>query len=225
MALIAYGSNFAQKHGVYAAIVNNLLTTLYPTMDKVKKGQNDYIVLSEDGIMSLTGMSLDNVKEAFSKLLSGGLIETIKLRGASGKWYVRPIMPKDRTEANVALFYSKPVSGTKTKEEDRRAQLKRHIKESDEVLRQYWCDWIDTICDSPKLYLSGPMVDLAQKDLDKFSLDVDKKIEIMKIAIKSGYREIQWAIDKYNSSNKVNNNFANYSDIKSTGDQVVDEVF
>ena len=69
------------------------------------------------------------------------------------------------------------------------------------------------------------MVDLAQKDLDKFSLDVDKKIEIMKIAIKSGYREIQWAIDKYNSSNKVNNNFANYSDIKSTGEKVVDEVF
>lgn len=225
MALIAYGSNFAQKYGVYAAIVNNLLTTLYPTMDKIKKGQSEYIILSEEGIMSLTGMNLDNVKEAFSKLLSGGLIETIKFRGTSSKWYVRPIIPKDRNEENVAFFYSKPVSGTKKKEVDRRVQLKRHIKESDEVLRQYWCDWVDSVYENPKIYLSGPMVDLAQKDLDKFSTDVSKKIEVLKIAIKCGYREIQWAIDKYNSSNKINNNFANYSDIKSTGDQVADEVF
>lgn len=225
MALIAYGSNFAQKHGVYAAIVNNLLTTFYPTMDKVKKGQNEYIILSEEGIMSLTGMNLDNVKEAFSKLLSGGLIETIKFRGTSGKWYVRPIIPKDRNESNVAFFCSKPVLGTKAKEEDRRVQLKRHIKESDEVLRQYWCDWVDSVYENPKIYLSGPMVDLAQKDLDKFSTNTDKKIEVLKIAIKCGYREIQWAIDKYNQSNKISNNFANYSDIKSTGDQVADEVF
>jgi len=222
MSIVTYDSDIAKKYNIAVAIIYSTIVNQYNISKKVLKSNEEYIILDINSISAYTGLELDSIQSAILKLQDENLINMIKFQSKSMKWYFKPV---EQNSKNIFLHIGRPQVCIKNKDALNRVSLKRHIKESNEVLRQYWCDWIDTICDSPKLYLSGPMVDLAQKDLDKFSLDVDKKIEIMKIAIKSGYREIQWAIDKYNSSNKVNNNFANYSDIKSTGDQVVDEVF
>ena len=65
------------------------------------------------------------------------------------------------------------------------------------IVHQYLCDWIDAIYANPKYCLSHQGVNLCVNDLINFSDNDDVRIAIIKIAIKRGWRDLNWAINDY----------------------------
>ena len=80
---------------------------------------------------------------------------------------------------------------------------------------------------NPKGFLSPSGVVFAQQELLQYTKDQEKQLEILKIAIKGGLRDLTWAIEQYEKKNGVGSrNFARYEDIKEDSNVSVNsEVF
>ena len=76
--------------------------------------------------------------------------------------------------------------------------------------------------------LTRSAVKLNIENLRNFTTDQELAIKVLKIAIINGWRDLYWAIEKVKpikKSSTSGNNFANYSDIKGTKNNVMDEAF
>ena len=78
--------------------------------------------------------------------------------------------------------------------------LKKSIEESDVILKDLYFDWIDAVYANPKGFLSQSGIKEMRKTLSDFTSDKKVEKEIIKIAIKNGYRNLDWAINEYQNS-------------------------
>lgn len=130
-------------------------------------------------------------------------------------------------EEKSKQFIQKPRVEPINKRQSHIIQLKKRIKVDDPIIQTYLIDWIDAVYSNPKGFLSPTGIDIAQQELKAYSGDnQEKAINILKIAIKGGLRDLTWAIEQYESKSGANsNNFANYSDIKADINNVSEEIF
>ena len=90
-----------------------------------------------------------------------------------------------------------------TKREMTVKKLKGYIDVENPLLKQYLCDWIDAVYANPKGFLTKKSIEMALADLEAFSKDIDMQVEVLRIAIKNGMRDITWAIQRYRKDNPV----------------------
>ena len=91
--------------------------------------------------------------------------------------------------------------------------LKNKITIEDPVIQEYLCNWIDAVYSKPKGFLSPTGVSIAQDELVQYTTDQGKQIELLKIAIKGGLRDLTWAIEQYEAKAGVGSrNFTDYND-------------
>ena len=130
-------------------------------------------------------------------------------------------------EEKSKQFIQKPRVEPINKRQSHIIQLKKRIKVDDPIIQTYLIDWIDAVYSNPKGFLSPTGIDIAQQELKAYSGDnQEKAINILKIAIKGGLRDLTWAIEQYESKSGANsNNFANYSDIKADINNASEEIF
>lgn len=130
-------------------------------------------------------------------------------------------------EEKSKQFIQKPRVEPINKRQSHIIQLKKRIKVDDPIIQTYLIDWIDAVYSNPKGFLSPTGIDIAQQELKAYSGDnQEKAINVLKIAIKGGLRDLTWAIEQYESKSGANsNNFANYSDIKADINNVSEEIF
>ena len=130
-------------------------------------------------------------------------------------------------EEKSKQFIQKPRVEPINKRQSHIIQLKKRIKVDDPIIQTYLIDWIDAVYSNPKGFLSPTGIDIAQQELKAYSGDnQEKAINILKIAIKGGLRDLTWAIEQYESKSGANsNNFANYSDIKADVNNASEEIF
>ena len=130
-------------------------------------------------------------------------------------------------EEKSKQFIQKPRVEPINKRQSHIIQLKKRIKVDDPIIQTYLIDWIDAVYSNPKGFLSPTGIDIAQQELKAYSGDnQEKAINILKIAIKGGLRDLTWAIEQYESKSGANsNNFANYPDIKADINNVSEEIF
>ena len=130
-------------------------------------------------------------------------------------------------EEKSKQFIQKPRVEPINKRQSHIIQLKKRIKVDDPIIQTYLIDWINAVYSNPKGFLSPTGIDIAQQELKAYSGDnQEKAINILKIAIKGGLRDLTWAIEQYESKSGANsNNFANYSDIKADINNVSEEIF
>ena len=107
------------------------------------------------------------------------------------------------------------------------ASLKKKISVQDPVIQDYLVKWIDAVYSNPKGFLSPTGVVFAQQELLEYAKDnQEKQIKVLKEAIKGGYRDMTWAIQKYEEVNGVGTkNFASYTDNVASQTQASSEVF
>lgn len=92
--------------------------------------------------------------------------------------------------------------------------LKNFITTENDELRAAYYDWIVGVYANPKGFLSGKAVQLAQQKIDSFANhDLDKALKVLSIATINGYRDMDWAIEKYIST-PVKTTVINTSTIK-----------
>lgn len=107
-------------------------------------------------------------------------------------------------------------------------KLKSYIVCEDSKFRQYWGDWIDAVYTKENgRFPNKASIHIAEQELNSYTDSDNVKENIIFIAIKNGYRDITWAISKYEQEHNkdASINFINYNDIKSDGKNIVDEEF
>ena len=90
----------------------------------------------------------------------------------------------------------------KTKEEVMRENLYTCIRTENAELREAYTQWIDAIFDRFG-WMAKASVTFAQDAVDKeSSYDLDVALDIIKIATINGYKDMQWAINTYESDKR-----------------------
>lgn len=119
-----------------------------------------------------------------------------------------------------------PTKKRKTKQDKMYDSMIRSVDTGDKIVDQYVVDWISSVRDNPRTFMTKQSFNLSLNKLLGLYADQKDVIETLKIAIKNSYRDIDWAIDKYEKvRDNVSNNFVDYSSIKSDGSEMVGESF
>lgn len=231
---MTYNLKMATIFGVCSAIFLSLLIdtkeeNLYQLVDE------KYFMLSRQTIYDYTG--LDDLKqlEVEDNLKECNLIEVLPVKNNSDKFYYsldenllqKFLEAKSTEDAKKLLTKSARkkslISVPRTTPPSKRAlyidNLKKSIKEEDVLLREDYLNWIDSVYGNPKGYLSVSSIQQCIKTLNEFSKG-NKQLErdIVKIAIKNGWRNIDWAIQEYKDKNMSTKNLTITEDIPSEVD-------
>jgi hypothetical protein len=113
-----------------------------------------------------------------------------------------------------------------TKEEGIKINLKNNIKTTNAELRMAYEEWIDAVYDRQG-WLNKKCVEMAEEMVDSFShRNLDVALKLLEIASANGYRDISWAIKKYNEKPAVTYNMAPVAKrCVTTNSQLSNEVF
>ena len=196
--------------------------------------------LTRQYVYDRTGLDDEKQKEVEVALSECGVLSVSPVQNNANKNYyiineelldriVKSPAPEEVIASSKATQFVKkrrvePVSKRKAYIND----LKKKIKTDDPLIRQYLCDWIDSVYTNPKGFLSEKSLGDNEKYLFDYAKgDTDLAISILRVAIRSGWRNIEWAKNEYEEHNKdsVSNNFVSYDAIKSDGTDVSDEEF
>ena len=169
--------------------------------------------VSRDEIYRVTGLDERDQKDVESALSSSGVLTVTAVKGHKDKnYYVidntkfESITKSYGNNTEVASVEEKPKN--KSSRATARQIACRHLKlvvndlTDDQVLLQYLCDWIDAVYANPKNFLTEPGMKISYNNLCTFTADSDTKIGVLKIAIKNGWRDLDWAIEAYKRRNK-----------------------
>ena len=95
-----------------------------------------------------------------------------------------------------------------TKEEGIKMNLKSSIKTTNSELRMAYEEWIDSVYDRQG-WMNKKCVEVAEETVDAFSnRNLDTALRLLEIASANGYRDISWAIKKFNERPAVTYNMA-----------------
>lgn len=237
----SYIVEYAKSFGPISAIFINLLSSFNSQLE------NGDIVLSREEIYNYTGLNDTDQMKAEDFLMKLGIIRIKSFKGNDLKNHYfldesKVDILKEKTLDNLSTMFgldvsvsfkttAKNVFSERQKKENKKDQqirsLKSVINVEDSVLHQYLCDWIDSVIERGNT-LTRAAVKLNIENLRNFTTDQELAIKVLKIAIINGWRDLYWAIEKVKpikKSSASGNNFANYSDIKGTKNNLMDEAF
>ena len=201
----SYNIDIAKIFGVRSAVLLSFLDK------EISKSSVKQVAIERNFIYNSTGLDDKEQIDIEDALVSAKVLEVSKVRGNDNKHYysineqsilqfINSMQFKDSLGISSVERPEVPVQRRTTKREAFVKQLKGSIKVSDEALRQRLCDWIDSVYSNPKGFMSLQGLALSITELQSYSTDMDVIMEIMSIAIKGGYRDLAWAIDRYKQS-------------------------
>lgn len=210
-----YNLKIASIFGVCSAIFLSMLIEIKEeSLNNLVEGK--YFILTRQQIYDRTMLEDLKQLEIETNLKECKLIEVMPVRNNSEKFYYSIdedlLLKFINTESHEAAkklltksaqkkqLISVPRTTTPSKRSGYINELKKSIQEDDVMLREDYCNWIDAVYASPKGFLSVSGIKEMMSTLHEFSGN-NKSIEkeILKIAIKNGSRNLDWAIETYKS--------------------------
>lgn len=237
---VSYNLDVAKVFGVCSSVFLSCLNYEYSYQLRHKQlNSNNTMSMSRAEIYERTGLDDEKQIDVEVALSACGVLQVKPLQNVPNKNYyiinieqLNKILASDNPEDVISSEKAKQfIQGKRVEPTSKRqthiSQLKKYIKVEDPVIADYLVQWIDAVYSNPKGFLSTSGVTFAQQELLEYAKDdQDKQIKILKEAIKGGYRDMTWAIQKYEDIYKVESrNFAKYSDIKATPSSNSGEVF
>ena len=201
---VSYNMKVAQLLGLHNAIyLAEILSINEKAIRKNKIDKQVYFIVDRDYISLRTTFTKQKQLEIDKKLEELEIIKkiaenemTINVNILTGMFACE----NDNIKANLNLIATK--SRKKTKSESIREQLYSHIKTSVPELRFAYMEWIQA-AQSRYGWLSAKAVEVAQEEIDEFTKladgthDLDLALKLLEIAAITGYKEMQWVINKY----------------------------
>lgn len=236
---VSYNVDVAKVFGVNSAILLSTINSrIYFSADTV-----DYteVALSRDDIYNMTGMPNDIQKKSEDALIMSGVIVVKPFRLNSDKNYysinhkvLTDVMNSGNLIYNEDDFgYIKKVVTEKKKRVPKRvkevADLKKVIETTfvditDHIeLKQLMMDWVDSVYSNPKGFLSKQSMLLSLKDVLEIKSKEDRE-NVMAVAIKNGYRDISWAINRVCTADKKQSSY-NFDVSVASESNIVEEAF
>lgn len=206
---VSYNIKLAELLGLHPAIYISELMNINDKAIKKDKLEDDYFTLVRSYITARTTLDEKEQLEIEENLLKLGILE----RGEG----------KDSISLNITTLTTllmspdealidkitkmrkkqKKSSSRSTKADKIKDSLKDGLRVTNAELRAAYECWIDTIYDKQG-WMSAKSVSAAEDLIDNFTQrNLDLALKILEIASINGYRDIQWAINKYNSEYKI----------------------
>lgn len=218
---VSYNVKVAEVLGLHAAIYISELMNINDKAIRKNKINNTSFKLDRSYMTKRTTISEDEQIDIENNLMKIGLIE-------------KPSEDKDDITLNINILTALLMStdeeligniknlkkgkntSKSTKAEKIREQLKSNIVTTNEELREAYSSWIDTVY-AKQGWMSKKSVIAAQQIVDDFShRDLDVALQLISIADTNGYRDMEWAVNKYKQdynlnyrimNNQTNNNY------------------
>lgn len=231
----SYNLDIAKVFGVCTSVFLSCINLEYAQQIRNKQlNANNTMALSRAEIYARTALDDDKQKEVEIALQECGVLTTKPLQNVPNKNYYilneeqlvkimqaenpSEIIGEEKAKQFIKPNRVEPMSKRKT----HIVSLKKKINVEDPVIQEYFINWIDAVYDNPKGFLSPSGVVIAQQELLAYSMDQAIQIDILKIAIKGGMRDMTWAIEQYEKQ-AGSRNFTSYNDIKADEDSVSDD--
>lgn len=159
-------------------------------IDRDKVSKDSGVTASEQAECEslLEGMGLLRKKEGGSDLISldaGGIVDLIRLG-----------TPDTEKEVKKEVASRKSQAKEEGKAKYMAQALKSKIKEKDIELRQALYEWVDSVV--PRA--NAATVAHFEADLDSYAKEKKTKLELIKLASIYGYRNFEWAKERYEKS-------------------------
>lgn len=233
-----YNVGFAKRYGVITSILVNYIDNEFSynmATGNIKSDGRFY--LDRVDISYRTGASIGEIHSAEEVLVKLGVLDVIPCpKNGDEKVYYRYFREKlisgiSRAEATnpiedvLSSVGSKEVKTHYVPKKVKELQsLKSSIKEEDSLLRQYMCDWLDSIY-AKGLSTTKAALDISIQELSKFSKE--QKESILRSAICMGCKNISYAISNFEKSNSNSgNNWKSYADMQPDDSTIItSEVF
>ena len=212
----SYCVEVAKLFGVKSAV---FLSYLWQNIAHEEKSED--VVMCRKDVLNCTGLDESDQRAVESALSDSGVLVVKPFRGTSEKCYYTFNQKKfDSIQIPTGFFpFESEPAVPKEKKVARKTSrqimvnvLKSSIEVGDEVLQQYLCDWIDAVYANPKNCLTKQALQINIDELMKISNENDR-IEILRIAIKRSWRDMQWAIDDYyKNRSSIDSNWKPYDE-------------
>ena len=198
--LVSYNTRIAALVGLHPAIYISELLTINDKAIKKGKTKENYFELDREYIRSRTTFSIDEQLEIEKKLLDIGILNRLESDPNLMYLDVERLTSLFMTDDEKLIHKIKVVTEKKTKvtkEEKIFVNLQQYVDCPNDELRQAYYDWIEAALQKNG-WLSKVSVQEAQQQVDAFSDRIlDVALAVVKIAAINGYRDMQWAIEKY----------------------------
>lgn len=202
--LQSFNVRLADIIGLHEAIYLNALIEINEKAFRKKKvDENNFFTIDRDYIKSRTTISCKEQKQIEATLKE---LEILDLKEDNKIFIdfstITSIMTNEDEDLNKDLTLIRAKKSKRTKSEAIIANLKNAIKTTNYELRQAYNAWIDGVY-AKQGWMTKQAVITGEKLVDDFANhNLDTALEIINIAAINAYRDMQWAINYYNTHKK-----------------------
>lgn len=207
---VRFNSNLAQILGLHASIYISLLLDINNKAIKKNKVEDNYFKLDRKYVKDRSTLSYDEQKEIDE------LLEQLSIISRKGENCISVnitsitsiMMSPDESLINNIKKVIKEKAAAKgpkmTKEQMIVEALKQKVQCENQELKSAYDDWIEAVM-AKQHWMSAKSVTVAQQVIDNYTQrNLDLAIALLNIASINGYRDIQWAINTYESESARN---------------------
>ena len=202
----SYNITIANMFGLEIAVYLNVILDINSKAIKKKKISNSYFTVDREYIKQITTIDEDKQKEIDKKLIKLGIIENTdknNMISLNISVLTSMIMAEDEKLVSDISKIVRSRSSTKTKKEYEMLALKDYVKTNNEELKNAYYDWIESVF-AKQGWMSKKSITQGQELVDNFSNhNLDIALTILEIASISGYRDINWAINRYKDNYNI----------------------
>lgn len=205
---VSYNIKLAELLGLHAAIYISELMNINDKAIRKNKLNDNYFKLTREYITKRTTLDEKEQLEIEQNLLKLGILEkgehdddlSLNITTLTTLMMSTDEQLLDNVKKLTKLKTKTPKA---TKGEKIKEELKTNVVTSNEELREAYYDWIDAVY-AKQGWLSKKAVVCAQSQVDEFSKrNLDVALKLIEIASINGYRDMEWAINKYKSQFNV----------------------
>lgn len=204
---VSFNSKLAEMLGLHAAIYVSEVMNINEKALRKSKVKDDFFVLDREYLEKRTTIKKSEQLDIEENLCKLGVMargETQEALCLNISMLATLMMGVDDELIDKAKKLKKKKTPSKlSKEEQIRENLYKNISTTNEELLSAYKSWIDSVILKHGC-ISATCVQVAQREIDKASgRNLDVALQILEIAAVNCYRDIQWAINKYNAEFKV----------------------
>lgn len=201
---VSYNVIVAKLIGLHEAIYVSELLRINEKATSKGKTTDGFFILDRDYMEHRTTFNVEEQKLIEKKLKNLGVLLSPETDNESAmKVDTELLTGMLMSEDEKLLDKIKVFAGKKprmTKQEKILSNLQQNVTCSNDELKSAYYDWIESVI-TKSGWLSKAAVVLAQETVDDFAQhDLDVALDVVRIASVNGYRDINWAIQRYRES-------------------------
>ena len=211
---VRFNSNLANMIGLHDAIYLSELLSIAEKANRKGVTEDNYFKLDREYIKKRTTLDIEEQLKIDNKLKQLQILKVsddcdFKLQVDVAKLMV--LLSNGEVDESSLVQESEIKIKKKAKVSQRRAvfeNLKHSIITQNKELFEAYCNWIDGVYANPKGFLSKRAVEIFQQKVEEFANhDLDVALAVIDIAATNGYRDADWALNKYREKSRTTLNF------------------